>query len=77
MFNDSHFTDSRRPFAHPVRSGLPQAMAGGLADLRSAASWSRCFSGWKRDGHMLMVDMQRQRLSHLYTRDPDLRIEHD
>ena len=26
---------------------------------------------------MLMVDVQRQRLSHLYTRDPDIRIEHD
>lgn len=26
---------------------------------------------------MLMVDLQRQRLSYLHTRDPDLRIEHD
>ena len=26
---------------------------------------------------MLMVDVQRHRLSHLHTRDPDLRIEHD
>ena len=25
---------------------------------------------------MLMVDVQRQRLSHLHTRDPDFRIEH-
>jgi hypothetical protein len=26
---------------------------------------------------MFMVDVQRQRLSHLHTRDPYLRIEHD
>ena len=26
---------------------------------------------------MLMVNVQRQRLSHLHTRDPDLRIEHN
>jgi predicted cupin superfamily sugar epimerase len=26
---------------------------------------------------MLMVDLQRQRLSHFHTRDPDLRIEHN
>ena len=26
---------------------------------------------------MLMIDVQRQRLSHLHTRDSDLRIEHD
>ena len=48
-----------------------------LGDWGGTASGSWCLGGWERDGHMLMVDVQRQRLSHLHTRDSDLRIEHD
>ena len=40
-----------------------------------SGSW--CLSRENRDGHMLMVDMQCQLLSHFHTRDSDFRIEHD